>query len=79
MLAKAGIRCEWLTLEQVELRWRMQNLYNRQEIEDIVQYLEEHKVIERRGLSKSKLMGPLDDVEEASVWLSLGEQHWYHV
>ena len=55
-------------------------MYSRQELEDLVQYLEERKVIERRGRSAgSKWVGPLDDAEECSVWLSLGEQHWYHV
>ena len=55
-------------------------MYNRQELEDLVQYLEERRVIERRGLSVgSRWVGPLDEVEERSVWLSLGEQHWYHV
>lgn len=57
----------------------MQNVYDRLELEDLVRYLEEHKVIERRGLSGSKCVGPLDDGEGFSVWLLLGEQHWYHV
>lgn len=35
-------------------------------------------MIERRGVPGSKWVGPLDDAEEPSVWLLLGEQHWYH-
>lgn len=66
-------------MDQAELRWRMQNVYDRLEVGDLVQYLQEHKVIERRGLSGSKCAGPLDEEEEVSVWLLLGEQHWYHV
>lgn len=54
-------------------------MYDRPELEDLVQYLQEHRVIERRGLSGSKCVGPLDDDEEFSVWLLLGQQHWYHV
>ena len=56
----------------------MQNVYDRLELEDLVQCLEEHKVIERRGLSGSKCVGLLDDEEEFSVRLLLSEQHWYH-
>jgi len=52
-------------------------VFNRQELEDVVQYLEDRKVIERRV--GSKRAGPLDDGEERSAWLLLGEQHWYHV
>ena len=54
-------------------------MYDRQEFEHIVQYLCDHRVIERRGLSESNRVGPLDDNEEFSVSLLLGEQHWYHV
>jgi len=57
----------------------MQNVYDRLELEDLVQYLQEHKVVERRGLLGSTCVGPLDDDEEFSAWLLLGEQHWYHV
>lgn len=57
----------------------MQNVYDRLELEDLVQYLQEHRAIERRGLSGLKCVGPLDDDEELSVWLLLGEQRWYHV
>ena len=53
-------------------------MYDRLELEDLVQCLEEHKVIERRGLSGSKCVGLLDDEEEFSVRLLLSEQHWYH-
>lgn len=54
-------------------------MYDRPELEDLIQYLQEHKVIERRGSSGSKRIGALDDDEEFSAWLLLGEQHWYHV
>ena len=54
-------------------------MYDRLELEDLVQYLQEHRAIERRGLSGLKCVGPLDDDEELSVWLLLGEQRWYHV
>lgn len=54
-------------------------MYDRLELEDLIQYLQEHKVIERRVLPGPKCVGPLDDDEEFSVWLLLGEQHWYHV
>ena len=57
----------------------MQNVYDRQELEDLIRYLEDHQVIERRGLLRSNGTGPLDDNEEFSVSLLLGEQHWYHV
>jgi hypothetical protein len=57
----------------------MQNVYDRQELEEVIQYLQRHKVIERRGLPGPKLVGPLDNDEELSVVLLLGEQHWYHV
>lgn len=52
-------------------------MYDRQELEDLIQYLEDQQVIKRRGLSKRA--GPLDNREEFSVSLLLGEQHWYHV
>ena len=55
----------------------MQSVYDRQEFEEIIQYLgRDHKVIERRGVNR---LGPLEDDEEFSVWLFLGEQHWYHI
>lgn len=54
-------------------------MYDRQELEDLVQYLQDHRVIERRGLPGSSGVGPLDNDEEFSVSLLLGEQHWYHV
>jgi len=66
-------------ITQGELRWRMQDVYDRQELEDLVQYLRDHRVIERRGPSVSNRVGPLDDNEEFSVSLLLGEEHWYHV
>lgn len=68
-----------MTLLQAELRWRMQNVYDRQELEDLVQYLQDHQVIERRWLWGPNRVGPLDNNEEFSVSLLLGEQHWYHV
>ena len=57
----------------------MQNVFDRQELEDVVRYLQDQKVIERRGPSGSEGLEPLSDDEEFSVWLLLGEQHWYHV
>jgi hypothetical protein len=57
----------------------MQNVYDRQELEDVVRYLQNHKVIERRGVTGLESVGPLDGDEAFSVWLLPGEQHWYHV
>ena len=54
-------------------------MYDRPELEDLVQYLQDHRVIERRGLWGSNRVGPLDNNEEFSVSLLLGEQHWYNV
>lgn len=57
----------------------MQNVYDRQELEEVIRYLQDHKVIERRGLPAPNLAGSLDNNEEFSAVLLLGEQHWYHV
>jgi len=67
-------------ITQSELRWRLRSVYDRQETNDLLQYLQDEKFIVRRSDPDSRLSGgPRSDREELGTSLFLGSRHWYHV
>jgi len=74
-------------VSQTEIRWRLRSIYDRQEVNDILLYLQQEGVLRRRWNSELGLAGQegidyvlaLDDVEEKNVFWFIGSKHWYHV
>jgi transcription factor C subunit 3 len=63
---------------QYELRWRLRSVYDRQEINDILQHLKEENHLYFRQEDGSRyLVLPLDDEEEKEIFWFIGDRGWY--
>ncbi|KAG6891388.1 hypothetical protein C0992_007611 [Termitomyces sp. T32_za158] len=70
-------------ITQAELRWRLRSVYDRQEIGDLVRFLEEDGFLNVRidlAIEWNNVnVAALDDREERAVFWFLGDKHWYLV
>lgn len=70
---------------QAELRWRLRSVYDRQEVNDLLRFLEEEGYVKMRcddliDQDEGGIVGALDEKEEKGVfWLIGDEKHWYRV
>jgi len=70
---------------QAELRWRLRSVYDRQEVNDLVRFLEEEGFVNLRcdcliDRDESGIVGALDEREENGVfWLIGTEKHWFQM
>ncbi|PFH54764.1 hypothetical protein AMATHDRAFT_52646 [Amanita thiersii Skay4041] len=64
-------------ITQYELRWRLRSVYDRQEVNDLLQYLHEEDYLEIRQ-KKEEVWMPFEEDEEKEVYWFIGERrHWY--
>ncbi|KAF8640756.1 hypothetical protein AX17_000406 [Amanita inopinata Kibby_2008] len=68
-------------ITQYEVRWRLRSVYDRQEVNDVLRYLNEENYLRMRcdPTSAETWVVPLDEVEEKRVFWFIGERHWYEV
>ncbi|EIN13408.1 hypothetical protein PUNSTDRAFT_139959 [Punctularia strigosozonata HHB-11173 SS5] len=68
-------------ISQAELRWRVRSVYDRQEINQVLCFLEGEGYIRRRRWPSSAFpdMNPLDEQEERTTYWFLGDRHWFHL
>ncbi|KAL6299663.1 hypothetical protein BKA93DRAFT_741989 [Sparassis latifolia] len=71
-------------ITQAEIRWRLRLVYDRQEVNEVLQYLLDDGVVTRRLLTSSPYqeLGPPDDREEETIsWFVVGsgEKHWFQM
>ena len=75
------------SIRQAELRWRLRSVYDRQEVNDILRYLQQEGVLKRRWNPELDLEGrgevghilTLGDMEEKNMFWFIGSKHWYQV
>jgi hypothetical protein len=81
----SGDMCILTYCNQAELRWRLRSVYDRQEVNDLVRYLEEEGFVKMRvecfvDRDGGGIVGGLDEREEKGVfWLIGDERRWYQV
>ncbi|KAF9821815.1 hypothetical protein IEO21_00245 [Rhodonia placenta] len=69
-------------VSQSEIRWRLRSVYDRQEVNELLQHLLDAGYVVRRGVGSDPhaQSGPPDDREEHAVSWFLGDvKHWYHL
>jgi len=71
-------------ITQTEIRWRLRAVYDRQEVNDILRFLQEEGYLRIRfGYSTIwTLCGihmPFDEEEERKVYWFIGDKHWYQL
>ncbi|KAF9458329.1 hypothetical protein BDZ94DRAFT_1270872 [Collybia nuda] len=71
-------------VSHVELRWRLRSVYDRQELSDLVCFLQENGFLRGRcgpriERNENGYLGVLDEQEEKEVFWFIGEKHWYQV
>jgi len=69
-------------VSQSEIRWRLRLVYDRQEVNQLLQYLHVEGYLERRSRSDPEhvLAGPPDDDEEkVTFWFLGNRRRWYQV
>lgn len=69
---------------QAEIRWRLRSVYDRQEVNEIVRFLEiEGYLTARQGhtsvWTECGIYAPFDEEEESQVYWFIGNKHWYQV
>ncbi|KAJ7169467.1 hypothetical protein C8R46DRAFT_1088869 [Mycena filopes] len=57
---------------QAQLRWRLRSVYDRQEVNEVLKYLQDAGFLVVRG-------GTLPAEDETGVFLFVGARHWYQV
>ncbi|THH29725.1 hypothetical protein EUX98_g4460 [Antrodiella citrinella] len=69
-------------LTQAEIRWRLRSVYDRQEINEVLQHLlvegQVKKHVEAHDVRRIGC-GPPDNIEESMTFWTVGEKHWYLV
>ncbi|KDR85304.1 hypothetical protein GALMADRAFT_51568 [Galerina marginata CBS 339.88] len=71
-------------ITQAEIRWRLRAVYDRQEVRDVLRFLQGEGYLQHRFGRSSiwTLCGiymPFDEEEERRVYWFMGEKHWYQV
>lgn len=67
-------------ISQAELRWRLRSVYDRQEVNDLLRFLENEGFMKMRCEHLiDRDVGPLDEREEKGVFWFIGEKRWYQV
>ncbi|KAF8973686.1 hypothetical protein BDZ97DRAFT_1648315 [Flammula alnicola] len=69
-------------ISQTEIRWRLRSVYDRQEVNEILRYLQGDGYLQMRLGPHPSLRGiypPFDDEEESKVYWFIGKKHWYQV
>ncbi|PPQ88088.1 hypothetical protein CVT25_014386 [Psilocybe cyanescens] len=71
-------------ITQTEIRWRLRAVYDRQEINDILRYLQREGYLRVRvGYSSvwasCGMDMPFDEGEERKVFWFIGDKHWYQL
>lgn len=68
---------------QAEIRWRMRTVYDRQEINDVLQHMLSEGFLKKIAADNSDSWlcgcGPPDNREENKTFWVVGEKHWYQV
>lgn len=72
-------------ISQAELRWRLRSVYDRQEVSDVLRFLQEEGFVEMRcdtsvTRDESGIAGAIGDQEEKGVFWFIGdEKRWFQV
>ncbi|KIM47907.1 hypothetical protein M413DRAFT_439604 [Hebeloma cylindrosporum] len=71
-------------ITQAEIRWRLRSVYDRQEVNEIVRFLQTEGYLAARHVHTSVwtecgIYAPFDEEEESQVYWFIGDKHWYQV
>ncbi|KAI0786110.1 hypothetical protein C8Q75DRAFT_304194 [Abortiporus biennis] len=68
-------------VSQTEIRWRLKGVYDRQEINEVLEYLLEDGFLRREAEGGGAVgVGPMDDGEERyTFWMAKEKKEWYQL